>query len=374
MGGLTETQTMLAQSIEQLLSRHRSVPALCEGKPKPDLWPYLADLGLLAAELPADQGGLNLTFADLAPAFLQIGKALATTYLAEYVVMGGWVVAASAAPLARDAASRLASGETRVALAIGEHGDGGEITFIRTRAVHVGDDWQIVGTKAVVVGGDRATHLIVPAMIASRASAPDGELGLFLVPLETAGLTSRVIELYDGSFAADFELRDVTVTADALLARGAAAVELFELALDRGRAALCHEIVGLLEKVNEITLDYVKTRNQFGQPIGTFQTMQHRMADMRMDLELAYSCAELATAALASESDTNARMKTVSAAMASICDCARRTGQSAVQAHGGIALTREHIAGHYFKRLTLVERYLGNAEFHVERYIRLAGA
>jgi len=373
VGTSFETQAMLAQSVEQLLSRHPSAPSLCHGTPKPDLWPQLVELGLPAAELPEVHGGLDLVLADLAPAFQQIGQALATTYLAEFAIMGGWMVAASDTPLARNVAARLASGETLVALAIGEHGDGGDIAYTRTNAVRVGDDWRISGTKAVVVGGDRATHLIVPAMIAPGAGDQAVELGLFLVPSETAGLTRHVVELYDGSFATDLEFRDAAVHGDTLLARGREAVDLFELALDRGRAALCHEAVGLIEKVNEITLDYVKTRNQFGQPIGTFQTMQHRMADMHMELELVRSCAELATAAVSSEGDSTERMRTISAAMATMCDCARRVGQSAVQAHGGIALTREYIVGHFFKRLTLVERYLGNAEFHLERYILLAG-
>jgi alkylation response protein AidB-like acyl-CoA dehydrogenase len=374
MGGASETQAMLSQSIEQLLSRLQSVKFLCEGKPKPDLWPSLVELGLPLAELPAANGGLELAFADVAPAFQKIGQALATTYLAEFSVIGGWMVAACETPLARDVACRLASGEARVGLAFGEHGDGGDIAFTRTSAVHAENDWQIDGTKAVVVGGDRATHLIIPAMIAPEADNPKGELALFLVPTETAGLTAHATELYDGSFGADFELHSLMVPANGLLARGSTAADLLEMALDRGRAALCHETVGLVEKVNEITLDYVKTRNQFGQPIGTFQTMQHRMADMHMDLELAQSCAELATAAISAGGGTNERMQTISAAMASICDCARRVGQSAVQAHGGIALTREYAVGHYFKRLTLVERYLGNAEFHLERYISQAEA
>jgi len=374
MVGTSETQAMLAQSIEQLVSRQPSAQMLSEGKRKPDLWPLLVELGLPAAELSADLGGLELAFADMAPAFRQIGQALATTYLAEFVIMGGWVVTASQTPLALDFAARLASGEARVALAFGEHGDGGDITYTRTSAVQACENWQIDGTKAVVVGGDRATHLIVPAMIAPSASDSRDELGLFLVPTASIGLTSHIFELYDGSFAADFALRGVNIPADALLARGSKALDLFELALDRGRAALCHEAVGLIEKVNEITLNYVKTRQQFGQPIGTFQTMQHRMADMHMDLELAHSCAELATAAIAMGGTTRERMRTISAAMASICDCARRIGQSAVQAHGGIALTREYSVGHYFKRLALVERYLGNAAFHLERYIAQARA
>jgi alkylation response protein AidB-like acyl-CoA dehydrogenase len=370
MGSASETQALLDRSIERVLSRHWSGQSACEAKPRPDIWSQFVELGLPAAELPASEGGLELGFADLAPSFQQLGRALATTYLNEFMIMGGWLVVTSETTYGRDITPRLASGEARIALAIGEYGDGGDIAYVNTSANQIGDGWQLDGAKAVVVGGDRATHLVVPAMIGPEAGKPMGELGLFLVSTEAVGLTAHAIELYDGSFAADFEFHNMAVPAEALIKRGSAAVESLELAVDRGRAALCHEIVGLVEKVSEITLDYVKTRRQFGQPIGTFQTMQHRMADMHMDLELARSCAELATSAIDSGGGARERMRTISAAMASICDCARKVGQSAVHAHGGIALTQDYVVGHYFKRLTLVERYLGNAEFHVERYIR----
>lgn len=369
MNGAIETQEMLSQAVEQMLERHHSANLLCEGKPKPDLWPQLVDLGLVGAEFPEDRGGLAVPFADIAPAIQKMGRALATTYLTEFTIMGGWLTEACGTLSSRDIASLAAAGEARVALAFGEYGSGGDVAFTKTSAVQSDGGWKIHGKKSVVVGGDRASHLIIPAKITPSVGDPNGELALFLLSIDTLGLTTHVFELYDGSFAADFDLRDVKVPSNGLVARGENAIDLIELALDRGRAALCHETVGLLEKVQEMTLDYVKTRKQFGQPIGAFQTMQHRMADMYMDIELAQSCAELATDAMSLESDKNWRMQTVSTAIAGICDCARRVGQSAVQAHGGIALTQEYLVGHYFKRLTMVERYLGNAEYHVERYI-----
>jgi alkylation response protein AidB-like acyl-CoA dehydrogenase len=359
MNVASETQEMLAQAVEQMLDRHPSAASLCEGKAKPDLWAQVVEIGLTAAEFPEDRGGLGVSFADIAPSMQKIGRALATTYLTEFTFMGGWLADACAATLTAE----IASGEVRISVAFGEYGSGGDIAFTATTAVQSEAGWTIDGRKSVVMGGNLATHLLVPAMVA------DGELALFLLPTDIAGLTMHPLALYDRSFAADFELRGVKAPAGSLLARGAKAADLVELALDRGRAALCHETVGLLEKVQEITLDYVKMRKQFGQPIGSFQTMQHRMADMYMDVELARSCAEMATDAISAGGDPSERMRTVSAAMASMCDYARRVGQSAVQAHGGIALTQEYLVGHYFKRLTMVERYLGNAEFHVERYI-----
>lgn len=356
----SETQEMLSQAVEQLLDRHHSAQALAEGKPQADLWPQLVELGLTAAEFAEGNGGLAVPFADLAPAFQKIGRALATSYLAEFTIMGGWLLEACAA---QELLATVAAGETKVALAFGEYGTGGEVRFTSSRAEPTAGGWTVSGRKAVVVGGDRASHLIVPAKLV------DEEMALFLLPTETAGLTRHTYQLYDGSHAADFDMDAVALPAASLLARGPAATKLVEQALDRGRAALCHEAVGLLEAVQAITLDYVKTRKQFGQAIGEFQTMQHRMADMYMDIELARSCAQLATDAVSAGSDSRERMQTVSAAMVSMGECARRVGQSAVQAHGGIALTQEYLVGHYFKRLTMVARYLGDAEFHLERYI-----
>ena len=369
MTGTSETLSMLEQSMDAALSRHWSAHSACEGKTRPDLWSELVELGLPAAELTAEKGGLDFAFGDIVPCFRAVGRALATTYINEFVVMGGWIVAMSTMPLAGEIAGRLASGEVRVALAFGEYGDGGHSGHPRTRATRNGDGWQIDGAKTVVIGGDRATHLIIPAMIAPDVQGAEEELGLFLTSTQAEGLSLDSIDLFDGSVAADFEFRALMVSAPSLMMQGAGAVETLALAMDRGRAALCHEIVGLIEAASEITLDYVKARRQFGQPIGAFQTMQHRMADMHMDLELARSCAELATSAIDPRSNAKERARSVSAAMAGICDCARKVGQSAVQAHGAIALTQEYVLGHYFKRLTLAARYLGDAEFHIDRYI-----
>jgi len=374
MDNSTDTRTMLAHAVGQMLEQHQATHSHGHAAARPDLWAQLVDIGLVAAEFPASHGGLELAFADLGPAFEQFGRACSTTNLAEFIVMGGWLVSQCDTPAAMDLTARLISGEARVALASHESGLGGEIACTTTHAVETGEGWTLHGLKSVVVGGNLATHLVVPAMVGTAGAGQAGELALFLLPANAPGLTVHAFDLYEGSSAADFELRAVHVPAGSLLAQGSRATELAELALDRGRAALMHEIVGLLEKVSEITLDYVKTRKQFGQPIGTFQTMQHRMADMAMDIELAKSCAQLATDAIGAEGGAQERMREVSAAMAAICNCARRVGHSAVQAHGGIALTQEYLVGHYFKRLTMLERYLGNADYHFERFMELRAA
>jgi len=360
-----ETQDMLAASLLALLERKHSTEALCRGEATTDLWDALVELGLTAAESSEEAGGFGLPFAHLAPLFQIFGQRLATTYFLEFSIVGGWLASACGASAM---SASVQDGSSRIALASGEPGAGGDLAFTRTTAERSEAGWNLNGTKSVIVGGDRATHFLIPALL-------DGsELGLFLVEATQAGVERHSFALYDGSYAADLTLENASVAQEALLTRGEEAQRLIELALDRGRAALCHEAVGLMEALLDVTLEYVKTRKQFDRPIGSFQTMQHRLADGFMDVELVRSAAELASDAVRLNLAPEQRLQAISAAKYTAATCARRAGQSAVQAHGGIALTREYVAGHYFKRLTMIERYLGTAADHLERYIQVANA
>jgi len=370
MNTRTETQNMLSHSIKAMLGKHHASDRLREGHCAANLWPELVELGLTAAEIPEEIGGLGLGFADIVPMFEDLGRGLATTYYLEFAVMGYWLLHASGNAVARDLLAGAAAGEVLPVLAFSEFGTAGDPAFTRTTATASGDGWRLKGSKSVVVGGDIATHLLVPAL---AGQGEDSGLALFLVPADAPGVALRSLQLYDGSRAADISLDDARVPASNLLSSGDEAKELIAMTLDRGRAALCHEAVGLMAAAQELTLDYVKSRKQFGQPIGAFQTMQHRLANMFMDLELTRSAAQLATSAVQRSATPEQRMQAVSAAMVTLCQNARAVGQSAIQAHGGIALTREYLAGHYFKRLTLIERYLGTGEDHLERYIALSG-
>lgn len=361
----TETQTMLSHSISAMLDKHQPSDRLREGLGATNLWGALVELGLAGAEIPEAFGGLGLSFTDIAPMFEDLGRGLATTCYLEFAVMGTWLLHASDNLVAHGLLAGAATGDTRAVLTFSEFGSAGDPAFARTSATATAAGWSLNGAKSVVVGGSLATHLLVPAM-------QDGKLALFLVPADAPGVTRHSLQLYDASSAADITLDNACVAASHLLARGEQASALITLALDRARAALCHEAVGLMAAVHDLTLDYVKSRKQFGQPIGAFQTMQHRLATMFMDLELCRSAADVATSAAQHSATPQQRMQAVSAAMVTLCQCARNIGQSAVQAHGGIALTREYQAGHYFKRLTMIERYLGTGDDHLERYIALA--
>jgi alkylation response protein AidB-like acyl-CoA dehydrogenase len=375
MTTLSDTQDMLARAVDAMLEKRHSTDPLTKGDVAPDLWPQMIELGLTSAELPETAGGLNLEFREIAPALERIGHALARTHLIEYAIMGGWLLAASEAPLSSQMIPDVAAGNIKIALAHGEPGTAGDLRYTMTTAHSTGNDWSISGNKSVVIGGADATHFMLPARISQPESdlSSEAEIGLFLVSAKSQNLVRTPYRLFDGSDAADVLLENVSLPPQFLLCRGQRALQLVEGALDRGRAALCQEAVGLMEALQALTLDYVKTREQFDQPIGAFQTMQHRMADMFMELELVRSAAQLASRAIDCEQG-NVRMRLISAAMVTICESANRFGQSAIQAHGGIGMTQEYLAGHYFKRLTLISRWLGDADQHLDRYLDLEPA
>jgi alkylation response protein AidB-like acyl-CoA dehydrogenase len=224
--------------------------------------------------------------------------------------------------------------------------------------------WHLTGRIARVPAGDAADAFIV---LASTAAGPT----LLLVPADAQGLNVRRVKLYDGTGAADLRLDGCTVPAQARVGDEGNARSVIDWAIDRAHAAFANEAIGLMQALCDLTLDHIKTRQQFGQTLGSFQVVQHRMVDMRIELELARSMAILATVA-ADDPDELRRARDVSAARAAIGKASRIVGQSAIQLHGAIALTRDYPAGSYVKRLTLIERMFGDTDWHVARFARLA--
>jgi alkylation response protein AidB-like acyl-CoA dehydrogenase len=200
-----------------------------------------------------------------------------------------------------------------------------------------------------------------------KSSAVSPPRATAFAPRATKGLKVTTYPLYDGSGAADLTLEDVTLPQSALVGGQGTAYPDIAYAWDRGAAAVCVEAMGALDRLRDLTVDYLKTREQFGRPIGQFQALQHRMADAYMAIELARSMSLLAVAAITG-TDAARRAAQISAAKVTVNDACREVGQTCVQLHGGIALTTEYPAGHYFKRLTLIERLFGNSEHHLRRY------
>jgi alkylation response protein AidB-like acyl-CoA dehydrogenase len=261
---------------------------------------------------------------------------------------------------------QVGGGSCRISLAALEPEGRYDLTHVQTVAVADAGGFSLRGKKAVVLHGDSADRLIVSARTAGASPKRHG-ISLFLIDAHAAGITIRGFPTIDGQRAAEIEFDDVRIGSDALLASLHTGFEALEWAVDRGIAALCAEAVGAMEKLLELTAEHLRTRKQFGQPIGRFQALQHRIADMAIALEQARSMALFAAAKIDEPSQVE-RRRAISAAKAMIGRCGRLVGQQAVQLHGGMGMTDEMPIGYFFKRLTAIDMSWGNVEHHVELY------
>jgi alkylation response protein AidB-like acyl-CoA dehydrogenase len=267
--------------------------------------------------------------------------------------------------------ARVATGELKLACALGERQSRHDLHDIATRAVRDGDGWRLDGEKKVVLHGAQAGMLIVSARGGGAQRDQDG-ISLFAVPAGAPGLGTTEYRMLDGQRAADVRFEGVRVDGSNLIGAAGAGWAILEQAADYGAGLLCAEALGAMDALFAATLEYLKTRQQFGVPIGKFQALQHRMADMYMHLEQARSMALLAAVRLGS-SDAEERRRAVSAAKYRVGVAARFVGQQAVQLHGGMGVTDELPAAHYFKRLSTLQLTLGDADHHLARFIAQPG-
>jgi alkylation response protein AidB-like acyl-CoA dehydrogenase len=258
----------------------------------------------------------------------------------------------------------VADGSLKLAAALTEAQSRYDLFDVVTSAKEAGGSYTLTGTKPVVVHGAQADALVVSARVSGDSRERDG-LALFLVPSDAAGLSRSDVRTIDGQRAATVKLNNVKLGAENLIASGKEAAQLLDVVGDFGVALVCSEAVGLMDR---LTADYTKTRKQFGQPIAKFQALQHRMVDMFMHVEQARSMAYLA-AVKADSSDAAERRRSVSAAKVRIGQAAKFVGQQAVQLHGGMGVTNEMPAAHYFKRLTMLEVTMGDSDFHLQRFV-----
>lgn len=337
---------------------------------QPDIWRGFADeLGILGATLPESVGGSGGGSAEAMVIAEELGRALAIEPFVDTVIVAGGLLSRAGGDAAASVLEEIAAGSAIVALAATEPGSGEHWEAIASSAVRDGDHWVLNGTKTVVVSAPLATHLLIVAR--TGQSVDRQAMSLFLSAFDAAappaGLTVHGYRTIDDRRAADLIFNDVRLPADALLQTDA--WPSLALARDEGAAAVCAEAVGAMRKVLADTVDYSKQRQQFGQPIGSFQVLQHRMVDMYMELEQAVSAAYLAVLNLDAEPDVRARA--VSAAKATVGRAARFIGQNAVQLHGGMGMTEELAIGHYFKRLTALQYEFGSTDYHRARYAKL---
>lgn len=336
---------------------------------QPEIWRGFAeDLGILGAALPESAGGSGGGAVEAMVIAEEIGRALVIEPFIDTVVVAGGLLARPGGGAATQVLERIADGSAVVALAVTEAGTGDHWEGLSTSAVADGDGWVIAGSKIVVSAAPLATHLVIAARTAGKPGDAQG-ISLFLTAFDAGapGLQMHGYRTIDDRRAADVVFDGLRLPADALLVRDG--WPSLTRARDEGAAAVCAEAVGAMRKVLADTVDYCKQRQQFGQPIGGFQVLQHRMVDMHMELEQAVSAAYLATLNLGAEPPDRARA--VSAAKATVGRAARFIGQQAVQLHGGMGMTEELAIGHYFKRLTAIQYEFGSTDFHRSRYAAL---
>jgi alkylation response protein AidB-like acyl-CoA dehydrogenase len=333
-----------------------------------DAWNTLTELGMMALPVPEEQGGFSGSAIDMMVVMKEIGRGLvvepylATALGAQFLKLAG---------KQESLLEQVATGELKLAAALGEKQARFDLFDITTTAAASGDGYVINGTKVVVIHGGQADQLIVSARSGGAQRDTKG-ISLFLVPADAAGVNRRDYRTIDGQRAADIRFENVRVPASALLGPAGEGWEILDAAADYGVTLLCAEAIGAMEALNAATLDYLKTRQQFGVPIGKFQALQHRMAEMFMQTEQARSMATLAAVKVAS-ADAAERRRTVSAAKARVGQAMKYVGQQAVQLHGGMGVTNELPSAHHFKRLTMIEQTLGDTDYHLARFVAKPG-
>jgi alkylation response protein AidB-like acyl-CoA dehydrogenase len=332
-----------------------------------DAWAQYAELGLLALPLPEDYGGLGGNGVDVMVVMEQLGRGLLLEpYLSTVVLCAGIIAACGSRELKQQLLPAIAAGKLQIALAAYEAAGRYELSHLTSSAVQDKQGWRLTGRKSVVLDAPSADFFLVSARPRGGSAAPEG-LALFLVPREAAGLTLHPYATQSGARAADLQLSDVHVEAATVIGSGAEALDLLERGVDAAAAALCAEAAGIVSALNEATLAYLKSRKQFGVPIGVFQALQHRMADMYIAEEQIRSMAIIA-ATHAEDEDALARRRAISGAKAYIGQAARFVGQQAVQLHGAVGMVEDLIVSHYFKRLTMIDMTLGDTDFHLARF------
>jgi len=366
---LSEEQSLVADNLARLLKDRYGFEQRKAYKAGPlgfseELWGQYAEMGLLGAAFSEEDGGYGGGAVERMLISEAFGRSLALEPYRASVVLAGGAVKHAGSPEQRAALlGSVATGELRLALAHAERAAGWNPLDVATSATKDGDGFLLNGEKGLVINGDSAQKLIVLARAAGGRRDRNG-LGLFVVDAGAPGVSRRGYETQDGQRAA--EIQFANVRAEDALGDPQGAAGAIEATLDEAIAALCAEAVGAMSEATEITTEYLKTRKQFGVPIGSFQALQHRASDMIVALEQARSMMYYATM-MASETDAEVRSRAISAAKAQIGRSAKFIGQQATQLHGGIAMTYEYKLGHLFKRLTMIEISYGDADYHLQK-------
>ena len=368
----SDEQQQLADSVRKYLANDYSFekrkaivhsPSGCSDA----VWSTLAEMGVTAIALPEADGGFGGGAIDLMAVMEACGEALLVEPLLDQIGLAARLVARAGSAAQRTALlPGVIDGSLKLAFAGLEPGRRYELVPQATRARREGAGWVLDGEKCVVVGAPWANQLII-----SARSGDAGAASLFIVDARAHGISMSPCRTVDGQRTADIKFTGVTLDADALLGPDGDALPFIDEAVDFATALLCAEAIGAMQYANDATLEYLKTRKQFGVPIASFQVLQHRMVEMVIHTEQARSLAILAASKVDAGGDAAERRRAVSAAKVKIADAARHVSQEAVQLHGGMGMTEELKISHTFRRLTTIAQRFGDADHHLERYASL---
>jgi alkylation response protein AidB-like acyl-CoA dehydrogenase len=353
---LSPEQVLLRDSVARFATNRPSNGA------RPDYWKTFAELGWLAIGAPEEAGGFGGP-TEILLLMEQCGRGLVPSPYVSQGVFAGTILREAGRT---DLHEALTEGKRRFAVAYEEPHARYDPSRVETQAEDDGRGSTLLrGKKIRVLDPSTADTYIV------SARTRDG-IALYLVPATAAQLERTAYPSEDGYDVADLNFDGVRLDGDALLVRAGDGLEALEAGIDAATAALCAEALGLCAVMLETTVEYLKMRQQFGVPLSSFQALQHRMAEMYIELELTRSMAYFAAKTLEDETDPFARKRGISAAKAQIAKSGRFIGQQAIQLHGAIGMSEEYKIGHYFKRMTFVERLLGDRDYHLRRYVELS--
>jgi alkylation response protein AidB-like acyl-CoA dehydrogenase len=372
----SEVQQMLQDSVKKFVSKNydfdtRSKIIESDSGYSEENWKLFAELGWLTVPFSEEDGGLGGSAVDLMVMMEEFGKAnLVEPYLPSVVLCGCLISELATGEVREQMLGKLVGGDLQLALAASETGSRFNSSKVATTAKSNGNNIVINGRKIAVLNGSNANELLVVARESGGQVDADG-ISVFLVNPDTSGVTVRPFTNIDGQKSSEIDFTDVTVSASARLGEQGNAFMAMEKVIDKAIIAVSAEAVGVLETLLQKTVEYSKTRKQFGTVIGTFQALQHRMADMFIECQLARSIVVMAAMKLDGSAGQTEKTKAVSAAKSRVGKAIRKVSQEAVQIHGGIGVTNELDVGHYFKRATALEIMFGNTDYHIERFASL---
>ncbi|MES0003415.1 acyl-CoA dehydrogenase family protein [Mesorhizobium sp. M0051] len=374
---LTEEQRLLKDSVARLMldkygfGDRGGYRAQGRGYSE-SMWSSYAELGLLAMPFAEEYGGFGGGPVETMIVMEAFGEALILEpYFATVVLAGGILRHGASHTQKAELIPAIAQGQLKFAFAYLEPQSRYDLFDVKTLATEDENGWTLSGTKGLVLHGDTADKIIVSARTSGDTRQEHG-IGLFLVEADAPGLTCRGYPTHSGLRAADITLEHVRVDAANVIGDPANAFPVISRVAEEAIAALCAEGVGAFSRMQAITLDYLKTREQFGKKIGSFQVLQHRAVDMLVELEQSRSMAMYA-ALMLGESDDTERERAISAAKVQICRSAKAIGTQSIQLHGGIGMTMEYSIGHYFKHVSMIDKLLGDADHHLGRLAVLGG-